>query len=169
MADWPAVLDALRAWWGPVEARSTLPCSPGEVFAVLADPGTYPHWLVGAQRIERVDPDFPRPGASFDHAVGAGGPAVVEDSTDAVAVEPPHYLALDAHVGPARARVEFFVEDAPTGSEIRFREALVGRLALVTPAVRVLLHVRCARSLRRLERFMAAGRGAGPRPTTGSR
>ena len=45
--------------WSPVEVHAELPAPPDEVFEVLADPETYPEWLIGAQRI-RHDP-IPRP------------------------------------------------------------------------------------------------------------
>ena len=44
---------------------------PSRVFAVLADPTTYPDWLVGAQAIRDVDPAWPAPGAKFSHRIGS--------------------------------------------------------------------------------------------------
>ncbi len=162
--------DVLRALWAPVEARATVSASPEQVFAVLADPETYPRWLVGAQRIKRVDAEFPHSGASFDHAVGPGGAAVVEDSTEAVAADPPHVLVLEVNVGPMRGLVEFRVEPAGEAgaagkaSEVRFREVPLGPFALVTPVLRPALYARSVGSLRRLGRVLSS---TSPSPGTG--
>ena len=56
--------------------------SPAAVFAVLVNPETYPKWLVGADRIRGVDPDWPAIGSKFHHVVGFG-PFKIADSTRA--------------------------------------------------------------------------------------
>jgi uncharacterized protein YndB with AHSA1/START domain len=135
-----------------VQARTEVPASPEEVWAVISDPTTYPDWLVGAQRIRGVDPSFPEPGSEFRHSVGATEGATVDDRTEATRADPPHRLGLEVHAGPFRADVELLVLPSPKGSEIRFSERPKGAWLAVTPVLRPVLHARNAESLRRLER-----------------
>jgi hypothetical protein len=88
---------------------------PRRVFDALADARTYPEWLVGAQRIRRVEEGWPAVGSSFHHTVGLG-PLRVHDRTSITAIESPHLLRLDARVGPfGAADVCFRVDDAADG------------------------------------------------------
>lgn len=145
-----------RRWWAPVEVRATLPAPPEDVYAVLAAPETYPDWLVGAQRIRGVDPEFPAPGTEFDHTVGVGGPLTVDDETEARLADPPHRLVLEVHLGPFRGRVDFGVSPAPIGAELVFGEVPLGPAKALMPLLRPVLRARNAESLRRLERFLLA-------------
>ena len=47
-------------------ARTSIHVSapPEAVFAVLSDPYTYEHWVVGCKRIRGVEGDWPQPGAT---------------------------------------------------------------------------------------------------------
>ena len=138
----------------PSEARVEVSASPEEVWAVISDPTTYPDWLVGAQRIRGVDAAFPAPGAEFRHSVGPTEGATIDDTTEAVAAEPPYRLALEVHVGPFRADVEMLVVPGAAGTEIRFTEQPKGAWVALTPVLRPVLHARNAESLRRLaQRF----------------
>ena len=84
------------------------------VFDVLLDPRSYPDWLLGAQKIRKVDPDWPAVGSSFHHTVGVG-PIKVSDHTDIVSVDRPDQLVLRAHIGPfGAARVTFTLAE-PAG------------------------------------------------------
>jgi uncharacterized protein YndB with AHSA1/START domain len=134
----------------PSEARTEVAASPAEVFAVISDPTTYPHWLVGAQRIRSVDPDFPRPGSDFEHSVGPADAVTIDDSTTATRSDPPHRLDLHVRAGLFHADVEMLVLPSPKGSEIRFCERPSGPWLLLTPILRPFLHARNAESLRRL-------------------
>jgi len=40
------------------------------VFDALADPRTYPQWLLGAKEIRSIDPTWPAPSSSFRHQIG---------------------------------------------------------------------------------------------------
>ncbi len=134
----------------PVEARVEVSVSPEDVWAVIADPATYPDWLVGAQRIRGVDSAFPAPGAEFRHSVGPTKGATIDDSTEATAADPPYRLELVVHVGLFRADVELLVVPCATGSEVRFSERPKGGWVALTPVLRPVLHARNAESLRRL-------------------
>lgn len=136
--------------FSPVEVRTDIPTPPEAVWAVISDPETYPAWLVGAQRIRGVDPEFPRPGSEFAHSVGPTGGTTVDDRTEVADVDAPHRLDLVVHAGPFTADVELLVLPAPDGSEVRLREQPTGVWAVLGPLLRPILHVRNAESLRRL-------------------
>jgi uncharacterized protein YndB with AHSA1/START domain len=147
--------------WSPVEVCAELPAPPEEVFEVLADPETYPEWLVGAQRIRRADPAFPAPGTTFEHSVGPAEDVTVDDHTRALYADPPHRLDLAVHAGPFHGEVDFEIEPGPDGtSRIRFREATTGALAVLTPLLRPVVYARNGRSLKRLAGYLAAHRAA---------
>jgi uncharacterized protein YndB with AHSA1/START domain len=132
--------------------------TPEHVFAAIADPRTYPDWLVGAQHIRGVDADFPQPGSVFHHSVGPTDDATVDDISEVLAVDPPRALVLRVHVGRLRGVVELAVRPTATGSEVRLRETPSGLGRVVMPLVRPLLYGRNARSLQNLEDYLLSGR-----------
>lgn len=130
-----------------------------EVHAVLADPYTYPRWLVGTKRIRRVSPEWPEPGSWFDHAVGFG-PMVLPDRTTLRDIESPHLLTLLARARPAlEAVVQFDV--TPTGEwcTLRMTETPVGGFKHVARFVRPLVKLRNQRSLRHFKNVVETSRG----------
>lgn len=147
------MLDVIRKLWSPVEVRAEIEAPPAEVFEVLAEPRTYPDWLVGAKKIRGVDADFPDDHARFDHTVGAG-PVSVDDSTEVIDVDEPERLKLRVHAGPIHGEVELLVLPSPKGTEVRFRERPIGPLAFATPAFRPSLQARNAESLRQLRKLV---------------
>jgi uncharacterized protein YndB with AHSA1/START domain len=147
------VVDGLLS---PVEVRRRVPGSPEATYEVLADPRTYPRWLVGAQRIRHVDPSFPAPDAGFDHSVGPTQDVTIDDDTRSLQADPPHRLVLDVHIGPVTGIVEFRLARADDGTDLRFRERLTGPAAALTPLLRPLLYARNLVSARRLERLLAS-------------
>lgn len=105
--------------------------SPEQVFDVLVDPTTFPEWLVGAQRIRSVDPDWPRPGAEFRHRIGFG-PLAVPGSTTIRRLREPHELVLAAGMGPfGEATVRFVLDAVAEGTEITIEEEPAKGLARV--------------------------------------
>lgn len=147
------MIDLTRPW-SPVEVRRDLPASPDVVFDLLADPRTYPHWLVGNQRIRAVDDDFPAVGAGFDHSVGATEESTVDDESEVLESDPPHRLSLLVKAGPLRGAVTFLLLPSRDGTEVRFRERPVGWMAALTPFLRLILHGRNVESLRRLAQLV---------------
>jgi uncharacterized protein YndB with AHSA1/START domain len=111
----------------PAEVRMTIAASPEAVFAVLSDPETYPEWLAGARRTRH-------------------GPA----DTTALVDDPPNRLQLEVHAGPITGLVEFELTRTSDGTEVRFREGAVGRMALAMPLLRGPIHLRNKASLERL-------------------
>jgi uncharacterized protein YndB with AHSA1/START domain len=150
------------AWWGPVEARREMAADPSAVYEVIADPTTYPEWLVGAQRIRAVDPRFPKPGTEFEHSVGPAQAVTVDDATEATGADPPHRLDLHVRAGIFHADVRLLVDPAGTGTEVRFLERPTGPWVTITPLLRPVLRARNAESLRRLSGYVEALRGTAP-------
>ena len=151
-----------RSLWSPVEVCRELAHPVDVVFATLADPYTYPDWLVGAQRMRAVDDDFPAKGSEFHHSVGVVAEATVDDRSEVLAVDAPHRLEMRVEVGPIKGVVEMLVEEADGGSVVRFRERPAGCAAILTPLTRPVLAARNTESLRRLDELLS-----GPAPDQG--
>jgi hypothetical protein len=129
--------------------------SPQAIWDVLASAGEYAHWVVGSQRVRDADDAFPATGTRFHHAVGVG-PLSVRDHTEVIAAEPPVRLQLRAKARPfGTALVTLRIEpDGNGGAGVWMSErpdGLYAPLAL-NPLVHLLIKVRNAESLRRLER-----------------
>jgi uncharacterized protein YndB with AHSA1/START domain len=151
------VRDLLDRLYGPVVVETTIPTSPDRVYDVLAEPSTYPDWLVGADRIRSADNAFPKPGAGFDHSVGGAG-VTVDDRTTSVAADQDHRLELDVHAGPFQARVTFELRPLSGGATcVRMTEQPVGFFRGATPLLRPALSGRNRWSLARLRHRMVRG------------
>ncbi|HEX7136081.1 MAG TPA: SRPBCC family protein [Iamia sp.] len=136
---------------GMREVKIELPVPIDEVWSVLADPTTYPRWLVGAVEILSVDDDWPGPGSSFRHRVGVAGPLTTQDSTTVQVVDTPRQLVLEARARPfGRAHVEIEVRPGAGGCEVAMREGLMAPLTRLTPLAQPLIAARNEKSLRRL-------------------
>lgn len=122
------------------------------VFDVVADPHTYPQWLVGARDIRAVDPGWPAPGTQFHHRVGVAGPLTVADTTQSRRVERPTLLELEVRARPfGRGRVVFTLAQRADGvTEIVVDEVPIGSLRPLTPLFELPTALRNRRSLRRL-------------------
>lgn len=135
--------------YAPSVTEATFRAPVGDVYAVLADPATYPDWLVGADHMRSVDDAFPEPGAEFQHTVGAG-PVKVDDRTESLANEENRRILLRVHVGIFQAEVEFRLVPDGAGTAVRFTERPTGLVGLLTPLLRPTLRARNAASLHRL-------------------
>jgi hypothetical protein len=132
---------------------------PDAVWAVLADPTTYPRWLVGTKAVLAVDRDFPLAGSSFRHQVGVG-PLRIRDVTTAIGCDvPARRLVLEARARPliGSARVEMVV-DAIGGDRSRVTIDEDPRSIPLGPVLRPLadrmVKVRNKRSLAALRRLL---------------
>jgi uncharacterized protein YndB with AHSA1/START domain len=139
---------------------------PQAIWDVFASAGEYAHWVVGSKRVRDADDAFPAPGTRFHHAVGLGL-LTVRDHTEVIAAEPPVRLQLRAKARPfGTALVTLQIEpDGNGGADVRMSERPDGLYApfSLNPLVHLLIKVRNAESLRRLERralLMSARRGA---------
>ncbi|MEO6317760.1 MAG: SRPBCC family protein [Acidimicrobiales bacterium] len=143
--------DLLQRLLSPAEARTSIPASPERVYAVLADPETYPDWLAGAQRIRHVDPSFPNPGAEFGHEVGPNENITMADDTTSLLADPPHRLQLEVHAGPVTGIADFQLTATGASTEVVLRESFIGRLGFTMPVMRAVIHARNKGSLARLK------------------
>jgi uncharacterized protein YndB with AHSA1/START domain len=151
------MLGFLRDLYAPSTVEKVLSAPPDTVFDILAEPRTYPDWLVGAEHMRAVDPEFPRQGAEFQHSVGPTKGLTVDDKTKSLGAVEDHRLALEVHAGPFVARVDFELLPEPGGrTRVRFSERPLGVFAPLTPLLRPTLHARNSASLDRLERLVAA-------------
>jgi uncharacterized protein YndB with AHSA1/START domain len=133
------------------EVTTELPVPVERAWSVLADPTTYPDWLVGAVEILSVDDAWPAPGTSFRHRVGLGGPVTTQDSTSVKSVDEPRQLVLEARARPfGRAHVEIEIRPKGAGCEVAMREGMLAPLTPLTPAAQPLIKARNKESLRRL-------------------
>ena len=123
-----------------------------DVFSVLADPYTYPKWLLGASSIRDVDDAWPAVGSCFHHTVGVG-PFKIPDSTKIEAIETDKLLKLRVRARPfilATATFSLF-DSGPSCVVMLEEEPNLRMLAkLVRPLFDPLTHVRNHESLRRL-------------------
>ena len=144
------------------EVRRTIHAPPEAVWAVLADPTTYPDWLVGAQVIRDVDGEFPQPGSDFHHTVGASEDLALPDRTTALEAERPRKLTLKVRARPFfQGIVRFRLLPTKAGTELVVEEEPIGPLRFAAPVLRPLITARNAKSLDRL-RDLVEARSATP-------
>ena len=126
---------------------------PERVFAVLSDPRSYGHWVVGADTIRDADPAWPAKGSRFYHRVGMG-PLKLNDHTEVLEVDPPRKLVLHARARPlGTAKVTLLLSPQGDATHVTMREEAgdpLSRLA-INPLTDWLVHHRNVESLRRLK------------------
>jgi len=126
--------------------------SPANVFAVLVDPESYPHWLIGTDRIRDVDSNWPAIGSKFHHVVGFG-PLKIADDTEVIDIEDGRMLQLKVRARPLISAVATFrVVGEATSCVVTLEEEPAIRSIgnLVRPLLDPTVHMRNHRSLRRL-------------------
>lgn len=142
---------SLRDLWSPVEIREHVARPRETVFSYIADPETYPEWLVGAQQIRHVDDDFTKPGSGFDHSVGIAPGITVDDHTEVIDSQGERKLSLRVHARPFfEGEVSFELFDRGESTEIVMREEAIGLQRFLTPVLRPVLAARNKASLRQL-------------------
>lgn len=136
------------------------------VFAVLADPGDYAHWVVGASEIHSADSTWPAPGASFHHSQGIP-PLRLHDTTTVLECEPAERLVLEARLRPlAVQRVDLRLRSEGAATHVTMVEKVVpGGLGLLVrnPLVDRLIKARNVEALRRLKRIAERDQAAAQR------
>ena len=126
---------------------------PARVFAVLSDPQSYAHWVVGSKEIRGADPGFPAPGTRFHHSVGFG-PLTLKDHTTVLESAPPHRLVLKAKARPlGTAKVIMEIQPEGSGSRVTMVEDPGDALTkfVFNPLTHALVRGRNVESLRRLQ------------------
>ncbi len=134
------------------EVTRTTTAGPDAIWSVIADGWTFASWVVGASRVRAVEPGWPEVGARIHHSVGQW-PAVLDDDTEVVEVEPGRRIVLLARTRPVgEARVEIVLEPLAEGTRMRMIEDFVSGPALVAPrpARAVVLSARNTETLHRL-------------------
>jgi uncharacterized protein YndB with AHSA1/START domain len=136
-----------------------LNCLPDQVFAVLNDGWLYPLWVVGASRMRDVDDGWPAAGTKLHHSFGVW-PALIDDSTEVLEIEPGKRLVLEARGWPiGKARVEITVEPDGEGALVSIAEDATGGPARLVPEPirQPTIDFRNRETLRRLA-YIAEGR-----------
>ena len=126
--------------------------SPQAVWDVLSDGWLYPLWVVGATRMREVDDSWPQVGSKLHHSVGVW-PAVIDDYTEVLEVEPLRRLALRARGWPmGEAEVVLELEELGSTTNVRIIEdATAGPGQLVPAPVRhPMIKIRNVEALARL-------------------
>ena len=144
-----------------VTVATTIEAPVADVFAVLADGGSYDRWVVGCRRIRDLDARWPEPGAVLHHTVGLG-PVVVDDTTTVLECEPPYRLVLRASAGAVgAARVTFELDEDGDATYITMTEVATEGPARYYRgfASRVPLEARNLETLRRLGRLAVRRHG----------
>jgi hypothetical protein len=144
-----------------VEVRRTTTARADEVWAVLADGRQLAAWVVGAARVDAVDPAWPEVGARLRYGIG-GWPVVLPGTAAVTACRPGRELALHGRTPFGGVDVRVRIDDpapddaAPdvpaAGSLIVITEDVVsGPARLVPPRVRAaVIGARNVETLRRL-------------------
>jgi uncharacterized protein YndB with AHSA1/START domain len=146
-------------------ASREIALSPADVYAVLIDPRTYPSWLIGAEEIRAVDPEWPAPGSRFHHRVRFG-PFTLADNTELIEARRDERIQLAVRARPfITAIVTFALVGDDRRCMVSFEEEPRVRLIgnLVRPVMDPVTHMRNHRSLKRLER-VAIAHSAHPHP-----
>jgi uncharacterized protein YndB with AHSA1/START domain len=132
----------------------TVDAPPEAVFDVLSDPRSYARWVVGSRKIRAADPEWPAPGATFDHAVGIG-PLTLADSTSVRAAQKPHRLELLVRARPLTTAVVTLTLHQRLGDttrvEMEEHPADARSRLLMNPLTDPLIRLRNHESLRRLK------------------
>lgn len=133
-----------------------------EVWEGLVDAESYPKWLIGAQKVD-APPEWPNPGASFSHRIGAGPLRIPGSTTSRDLVEPTRFR-LTAGMGPlGQADVTFELEElSPDRTRVRMSERPDDGIVrasdrLAHPVVDRMIDLRNTASLKRLRDHLAAG------------
>jgi len=106
------------------DARVSLPVAapPERVWAVLADGATYGDWVVAANPVRAVDPEWPDVGASLAYSIGIR-PLDLQGTTWVLHSDPPRLLELEIDLGTAGSvRVEIGLQAVGTGTRLSLDE-----------------------------------------------
>lgn len=107
--------------------------TPEKVWSVLSDGWLYPLWVVGASRMRDVDENWPSKGALLHHSVGTW-PALLDDNTEVLEVQPLSLLKLRARAWPAgSANVIIRLNAVGTDTEVTIGEDVANGPALLVP------------------------------------
>jgi uncharacterized protein YndB with AHSA1/START domain len=135
-----------------ISVERVIKTTPQRVWDVLSDGWLYPLWVVGASRMREVDGNWPEVGSKLHHSVGTW-PALLDDDTEVLDVDPLHLLELRARAWPfGEAQVRLHLTAQGAGTRVVIEEdAVAGPGVLVPKALRAPgLKWRNVETLRRL-------------------
>jgi hypothetical protein len=90
-------------------------------------------WVVGASRVREVDDSFPAVDSRVHHSVGVS-PALIDDTTSVVEVDPQRLIRLRARGWPlGEAEVQIELAAAGAGTEVTIREQAVAGPGVLVP------------------------------------
>jgi uncharacterized protein YndB with AHSA1/START domain len=144
---------------------ATIPAPVDQVFAILSDPDTYAHWVVGSDSIRNADAAWPSVGTKLHHRVGVG-PLKLNDNTEVLEVSAPVHLVLQARARPfGTARVVLDLIDLGNSTQVTMVEGPGDRWSrlLFNPVADVLLRRRNDQALRRLDELARKRAATAPR------
>lgn len=140
----------------PAQVSIEVEASVERVFAVLADPASYGHWVVGAKEIRAAEPRWPAPGATFHHTQGVSV-LQLRDTTTVLEAHEPDRLVLEVRARPllvartdlrlrrlGATRTRVTMTETPTAGFLR---------ALDNPGLTAAARLRNREALRRLRRL----------------
>ncbi|MEA2309637.1 MAG: hypothetical protein QOI65_1923 [Thermoleophilaceae bacterium] len=150
------------------ENHAYVDAPPDAVFDVLADAGSYAHWVVGSSEIRGVEGNWPEPGSRFHHTQGVFGIGL-KDSTASIAACRPRQLVMEVRFRPLMiGKVEMRLRPRGRGTHVTMIEyPIAGPVArLHNPILDRAFWARNVESLRRLrklaEKRAAARNGNAP-------
>ena len=123
--------------WGVTTNTRIIHATPEKVWETLSDGWLYPLWVVGATRMRDVDEHWPAVGAQLHHSAGVW-PALIDDTTEVLDVEPGTRLRLRARAWPA-GEAEVVLTLTPHGDDTLLEmqeDAVTGPGKLVPSPVR---------------------------------
>ncbi|WP_028477708.1 SRPBCC family protein [Nocardia sp. CNY236] len=121
----------------------TVPASPEQIFAVLADGWLFSTWVVGATHVRDVDDSWPAVGSRLHFQVGVW-PFTMDDTAEVVMAKPPRRLEWEARVRPvgsALIRVGLWEMDSGKTHVHIYEHAVHGVGAVIPTRVQELLLV----------------------------
>ena len=137
------------------ENHAYVDAPPDAVFDVLADAGSYAHWVVGSSEIRGVEGDWPEPGSKFHHTQGFFGVGL-KDSTLSVVANRPRQLVMEVRFRPIMVgKVEFRLRPNGRGTHVTMIEYPIrGPLARIhNPLFDRAFWARNVETLRRLRKL----------------
>jgi hypothetical protein len=136
---------------GVVEVRCATTADAEAVWTVLADGWRLASWVVGAARVQAVDPGWPQVGATLTYGIGAW-PLVLPGAARVTQCWPSRALALHGDAPFGGIDVQVRVDSASPGCTLVMREDVVSGPARLVPAPlrAAAIGARNAETLRRL-------------------
>jgi uncharacterized protein YndB with AHSA1/START domain len=146
------------------ENHAYVDAPPDAVFDVLADAGSYAHWVVGSTAIRGTEGNWPEAGSKFHHTQGFFGVGL-KDSTLSIAATRPRQLVMEVRFRPFMiGKVEMRLRPHGRGTHVTMIEyPIAGPVKRINnPLIDRALWARNIESLRRLRKLAEQRAAARP-------